>query len=186
VKNKMTAPPYEQQEKKSKPTCYTCHAEVIFDKNKLSPRGIQIPLDPVTKEPHKCKTTEQKEDEKEKELQEQQQQQQQATVKQTELSRQNEEKLKKNGNAATNVELKIDGKKVQDTVKAEYVDHTLARPSEVKIFYNENAELVESAYMHFQIDKKFAWSRAQYQVAYSPTATSGVIHAIAFYYELAK
>jgi hypothetical protein len=41
-------------EKKEKPTCYHCRQDIIFDKNIVSPKGIQIPLDPSTKKPHEC------------------------------------------------------------------------------------------------------------------------------------
>lgn len=60
----------------------------------------------------------------------------------------------------------------------EYVDHTLAKPSEVKIFYSDMESKVEEEYKQFQIGKKFAWSRAQFQMSEDG-------FAIAFYYEVA-
>ena len=70
----------------------------------------------------------------------------------------------------------------KESVKAEYVDHTLARPSEVKIFYADNRTDLEKEYRDFQIGKKFAWTRAQYQ----PIVVQGIaIFTMAFFYETA-
>lgn len=149
-----------EQKPKSKPTCYTCHEEIVFDKNKTSPTGKQIPLDPQTKEPHQCKqeTADQSE-----------------TETQTEISKKNEEKIKQqNGKTQPTTATEI---------KSEYVDHTLTRPSEVKIFESINTEKIAEDYRQFQIGKKFAWSRAQYQAT---VKNNELVHSIAFYYEVAK
>jgi len=70
----------------------------------------------------------------------------------------------------------------KESVKAEYVDHTLSRPSEVKIFYADNRPDLEKEYRDFQIGKKFAWTRAQYQ----PIVVQGIaIFTMAFFYETA-
>lgn len=158
----------EEKKKVGKPTCYTCHAEVIFDKNILSPRGIQIPLDPTTKKPHECQKVKQEETETEKEKE-----------KQTELSKQNEQKIKA---VETHQGFPI-SEKTEQPIKVPYVDHTLARPSEVKILRAYDTEKLELEYQQFQIGKKFAWTRAQYQPV---TTLKGTEYTIAFYYELAK
>jgi hypothetical protein len=63
--------------------------------------------------------------------------------------------------------------------KSEYVDHTLARPSKVKIFHSESSDLVEIQYNEFLESKKFQWTRAQ-------LGTKGNEFAIALYYEETK
>jgi hypothetical protein len=73
-----------------------------------------------------------------------------------------------------------------ESVKAEYVDHTLVigKPSEVKIFFSQYSFEVEKEYREFQIGKKFVWSRAQYQPVRDED--NKVLFTIAFYYEVAK
>lgn len=146
-----------EQKPKPKPTCYTCGYEIVFDRNITSPTsGKMIPLNPDTKKPHECKQETQTD--------------QSETETQTEISRKNEEKIKQQN-----------GKTQPATVteiKTEYVDHTLAKPSEVKIFYSDMESKVEEEYKQFQIGKKFAWSRAQFQMSEDG-------FAIAFYYEVA-
>ena len=161
----------EQQEKKSKPTCYTCHAEVIFDKNKLSPRGIQIPLDPETKEPHKCKTTEQKEDEQSK---------------QTELSRQNEEKLKKNGTATTTATAAPTPTPAAGTASvSEPRQVTPFTTSLIQIISNLDPRVVESRHKDY-MQKIRSWGAiikgVTYQMAFN--SQNGLMHSIAITFEI--
>ena len=67
-----------------------------------------------------------------------------------------------------------------------YVDHTqvLAKPSEVKIFFGDLPADVEKEYRDFQIGKKFAWTRAQYQPVRDEDGK--VLFTICFFYEEAK
>lgn len=142
-------------DKKPKPTCYECGEDIIFDPNKLGKYGKQIPLDPTTREPHKCQEV--KEEEK-------------------------KEEKKSYANTETGETKQLTS---QEAVKAntEYVNHTLARPSEIKIFYADSIAAVEKEYREFQIGKRFAWTRAQYQ----PVVVNGiVVFSIAFFYEVAK
>ncbi len=162
-----------EQEKKPEPTCFTCHKPLVFDWGRKGKNGRPIPLDPETKEPHHCETEEKKED--------------QGTT-QTELSKQNEERLKKNGHTPTTAPPVESGKENEkekaEPVKAEYIDHTLARPSEVKIFYSNNPGELEEEYKQFQIGKKFAWTRAQYEA--TRDEDNRVLFTICLFYEVAK
>jgi len=124
-------------EKKAKPTCYTCKKDIIFDKNIVSEKsGRMIPLDPETKKPHEC-PVEIKTDEN-----------------QTELSKQNEEKLKKNGHAVETEKGKETHQGFPISEKSEYVDHTLKGLSKVKIFSNETKSDTEIEYNKFLADNK--------------------------------
>jgi hypothetical protein len=156
-----------EQENKPEPTCFTCHKPIVFDWSKKGKNNRPIPLDPETKEPHHCPTEEKKEE---------------AGTKQTELSKQNEEKLKKNGQVTNTTAPPVESGK--EPVKAEYVDHTLARPSEVKIFFSNHPKDVEEEYKQFQEGKRFAWTRAQYEAVRDED--NKVLFTICLFYEVAK
>jgi hypothetical protein len=158
-------------DKKAKPTCYTCGDDIIFDKNITSEKsGKQIPLDPETKKPHECPKPEPE-----------QKNNQSFDEVAKEIKSENKEPhvVTYQGTAET-------GKLQQGfpiSATKEYVDHTLARPSEVKIFSKNSPIELEIEYREFQIGKKFAWSRAQYQ----PVVLNGkVMFTLALYYEIAK
>ena len=63
----------------------------------------------------------------------------------------------------------------------DYVDHTLAKPSKVKIFFGEYTDDLEREYEEFQKGKKFAWSRAHSHV--TKTDTQNMLFTIFFWYE---
>jgi hypothetical protein len=167
-----------EQENKPEPTCFTCHKPIVFDWSKKGKNNRPIPLDPETKEPHRCPTEEKKEEgTKTSESNFQTDDPKKASLSFDEAAKQiKDEKAKKESPPPVE-----SGK---EPVKAEYVDHTLARPSEVKIFYSQYPADVEEEYKKFQEGKRFAWTRAQYEAVRDED--NKVLFTICLFYELSK
>ena len=144
--------------------CYACKAEIVFDSEHIGKNGRKIPLDPFTKQPHDCPMREKK-----------------SFVKQErdEDEHWTEDKDDHGNEDVPSYQVKEAALFKNSEDKKEYVDHTAARPSKVKIFKGTVNE-VETAYNEFlATPNRFAWTRAQLQF------DNGVI-VIALYYEETK
>ena len=150
--------------------CFHCKQEIVFDAEHIGKNGKKIPLDPTTHAPHDCpmrdKPTSKSFDEAAKELKDD------------------------HGNEDTNPKLLTESPRFVDpepkpispkeyVEKLGYVNHTAKGASKVKIFSDEDPDVVEDEYNTFLIhatDGKIKVQGAQFHIAES-------YFAIALYYE---
>lgn len=137
--------------------CFHCKQEIVFDAEHIGKNGKKIPLDPTTHAPHDC------------------------PMRDKPTSKSFDEVAKELKDDYGNEESKPISPK-EYVEKLGYVDHTAKGISKVKIFSNEDPDIVEDEYNTFLIhaaDGKIKVQGAQFHIG-------GGEFAIALYYEEVK